>query len=94
MKAIIILDHWNDFSDEYKQKFADKEGITYDKDLGYLYYVLDIPYLPSVGDYVSTRYGELKVDHVVYDLEPQYEDFKSNPKNNFYSISRIHLIEA
>ena len=98
MKTIVILDYFNDLPYErqvqLKQEMAKEEGLTYDKDSGYLYYVLDIPYLPKIGDYVSTRFGQHKADYVVYELEPEYEGFKSNPAYYFDSMSQIHLIEV
>lgn len=97
MKTIVILDiykdlHWKKEL-QYKQKFAEEHGITYDKDSGFLYYVLDVPYLPKEGDYVGTRFGRYKADYVVYELEPKYEGFKSNPVYYFDCMSQIHLIE-
>jgi len=98
MKTIVVLNYFNDCSfekqDQLKQEIANKEGLTYNKDSGYLYYVLDVPYLPKIGDYVSTRFGLHKATYVVYELEPNYEGFKSNPEYYFDYMSQIHLIEV
>lgn len=99
MKTIVILDYlWNTSpyekqAEEIEHYVKREEGLIFSKSWETLYLVLDIPHLPRVGDHVSTRFGMHKVDYVMYELEPNYEGFESNPEYYFDSMSRICLKE-
>lgn len=91
MKLIIELSQDNySFLNKPTQEVYDKyhknDGWIFDKDIGVIYYEVDIPFMPQEGQRLDTKLGISIVSYSIYSTE-------ENENNGYFSRSRIIIDE-
>jgi hypothetical protein len=82
MKLVVELtiDYWASKKVEeiglksyYEDNFKDEDGVLLDEESEAIYYVTEVPQLPSEGQRVGCKFGTCIVEHLYYNLDEETE---------------------
>jgi len=89
MKLRIEFDYdYQDLDDlteeEYFDKYFREAGLSFDKEVGAIFYDTDVPFMPQEGQRIGTKIGPYVVEWACYEIDKS---------EGYYGVSRVVVKE-